>query len=331
MKILVTGGAGFIGSHVVESYLGRAEIVVLDNLRTGHPQNLQGLDCRFVQGSILDRSVLAEAMKGVDFVFHLAAMVSVPESMAKPHETLELNVTGLLNVLEAARAERVKKLVFASSAAVYGENPAQPKVETQTPDPRSPYAITKLDGEYYCGLYAREGWLATACLRFFNVFGPRQDPKSAYAAAVPIFLAKALAGEPLTIFGDGGQTRDFIFVKDIVGALAFVAENASAEGVFNVGYGGAISILEIAKEILRLTGSRSPVEFATWRPGDLRHSTADSSRLRNFGWVPAFNVSTGLEAMLKLSQVSGDAILCGLPLDRISQSAADSLSETSPP
>lgn len=298
MKILVTGGAGFIGSHVVEAYQGRAEVIVLDNLRTGHAENLAGLDCRLVEGSILDRVVLEECMAGVDYVFHLAAMVSVPESMAKPRETVELNVTGLLNVLEAARFAGVKKLVFASSAAVYGENPAQPKIETQTPDPRSPYAITKLDGEYYCALYDREGWLPTACLRFFNVFGPRQDPQSAYAAAVPIFLAKALAGEPLTIYGDGGQTRDFVYVKDIVGALGFVAENPSASGVFNVGYGGAMQILEIAHEILRLTGSTSEIAFAPIRPGDLRHSTADASKLRNAGWNAAYDVPSGLQALI---------------------------------
>ncbi|MEX1120070.1 MAG: NAD-dependent epimerase/dehydratase family protein [Terrimicrobiaceae bacterium] len=304
MKILITGGAGFIGSHVVERYQGRADITVLDNLRTGHASNLAGFDGRVVEGSILDRKLLAELMVGVDYVFHLAAMVSVPESMAKPHETVELNVTGLLNVLEAARSGGVKKLVFASSAAVYGENPSQPKVETQTPDPRSPYAITKLDGEYYCALYDREGWLPTACLRFFNVFGQRQDPKSAYAAAVPIFLAKALANEPLIIFGDGGQTRDFIFVKDIVGALSFVAESADAKGVFNVGYGGAMSVLEIANEILRLTGSRSEIQFAPIRPGDLRHSTADASKLQQAGWKATYDVPTGLQELICRSLTS---------------------------
>lgn len=193
----------------------------------------------------------------------------------------------------------MKKLCFASSAAVYGGNPAQPKLESMAPDPRSPYAITKLDGEYYCGLYAREGWLQTACIRFFNVFGPRQDPRSAYAAAVPIFLHRALSGEPITVHGDGGQTRDFIFVKDIVGALAFAAENPHAAGVFNAGYGTSITILELVREILRLTGSRSEIRFEPARAGDIRHSTSDPSKLMAAGWKPRFDVATGLAATMK--------------------------------
>lgn len=297
MKILVTGGAGFIGSHIVEHYQDRAEIVVLDNFRSGYRHNLTGLRCRLVEGSILDRARLDEIMPGTDYVFHLAALVSVPESMAKPRETVDLNVIGLLHVLEAACAAGVKKLVFASSAAVYGANPAQPKVETMAPDPRSPYAITKLDGESYCALYAREKKLPTACLRFFNVFGPRQDPGSAYAAAVPIFRQQAQAGKPLIIFGDGGQTRDFIYVKDIVSALAFAAETPGVDGVFNAGYGGRTRILDLAREIIRTTGSSSTVEFQPERAGDLRHSTADPSRLLATGWRPAFNLARGLEQL----------------------------------
>ncbi len=301
MKILVTGGGGFIGSHVVEHYQGRAEIVVLDNFRTGHRANLDGLDCRLVEGSILDRAGLADTMTGVDLVFHLAALVSVPESMSEPAATVDLNVHGLLNVLEAARHAGARKLVLASSAAVYGENPAQPKVETMTPDPRSPYAITKLDGEYYCGLYARENWLPTACLRFFNVFGPRQDPQSAYAAAVPIFLHRARSGEPITIYGDGGQTRDFIYVKDIVGALAFAAEKAEMIGVFNAGYGGAMTIRELADEILRLTGSSSRIVHEPARPGDIRHSTSDAGKLRSTGWRPRYNQASGLAETIEFN------------------------------
>lgn len=298
MKILVTGGSGFIGSHVVEHYQNRAEVIVLDDLRTGHRKNLDGLKCRFVEGSILDRALVDEVMGGVDYVVHLAALVSVPESMSLPGETVNINVHGLLNVLESARRHGVKKLCFASSAAVYGENPAQPKVESMAPDPRSPYAITKLDGEYYCGLYAREGWLATACLRFFNVFGPRQDPNSAYAAAVPIFLRRARDHEPITIYGDGGQTRDFIYVKDIVGALAFAAETPEASGVFNAGYGSTLSIGGLVREILDLTGSRSEVRHEPVRAGDIRHSTSDPSKLMALGWKPGFDVASGLRRMI---------------------------------
>lgn len=298
MKILVTGGSGFIGSHVVEHYQDRAEVIVLDNLRTGHRKNLEGLKCRFVEGSILDRALLDEVMAGVDYVFHLAALVSVPESMSLPGEAVDINVHGLLRVLESARSHGVKKLCFASSAAVYGENPIQPKVESMVPDPRSPYAITKLDGEYYCALSAREGWLPTACLRFFNVFGPRQDPKSAYAAAVPIFLHRARHNEPVTIYGDGGQTRDFIYVKDIVGALAFAAESPSVTGVFNAGYGGAVTIRELVDEILRLTGSSSAVLHEPTRAGDIRHSTSDASKLRGCGWQPRYSQASGLAEMI---------------------------------
>lgn len=298
MKILVTGGSGFIGSHVVEHYQDKADVVVLDDLRTGHRRNLDGLNCRFVDGSIADMALLDSLMTGVDYVFHLAALVSVPESMSLPQEAVRLNVTGLLNVLESSRRHGVKKLCFASSAAVYGENPMQPKVETMTPDPRSPYAITKLDGEYYCGLYQREGWLSTACLRFFNVFGPRQDPNSAYAAAVPIFLDRARKNEPITVYGDGGQTRDFIFVKDIVGALSFAAENPEVSGVFNAGYGRAMTILELVEEILRLTSSKSKVVFEPVRSGDIRHSTANASKLLATGWVPRFDVPGGLHHLI---------------------------------
>jgi len=299
MKILVTGGSGFIGSHVVEHYQNKAEVVVLDNLRTGHRENLDGLKCQPVEGSILDTELLDSLMAEVDYVFHLAAQVSVPESMSMPQEAVNLNVTGLLNVLESARKHAVKKLCLASSAAIYGENPTQPKVETQLPDPRSPYAITKLDGEYYCGLYRREGWLATACLRFFNVFGPRQDPNSAYAAAVPIFLDRARKNEPITVYGDGGQTRDFIFVKDIVGALSFAAENQDVTGVFNAGYGRAMTILELVEEILSLTGSKSKVVHAPIRLGDIRHSTADPSKLLSAGWQPQFDVPGGLRHLIE--------------------------------
>jgi len=299
MKILVTGGSGFIGSHVVEHYQNKAEVVVLDNLRTGHRENLDGLKCQPVEGSILDTELLDSLMAEVDYVFHLAAQVSVPESMSMPQEAVNLNVTGLLNVLESARKHAVKKLCLASSAAIYGENPTQPKVETQLPDPRSPYAITKLDGEYYCGLYQREGWLATACLRFFNVFGPRQDPNSAYAAAVPIFLDRARKNEPITVYGDGGQTRDFIFVKDIVGALSFAAENPDVTGVFNAGYGRAMTILELVEEILSLTGSKSTVVHVPIRAGDIRHSTADPSKLLSAGWQPQFDVPGGLRHLIE--------------------------------
>lgn len=303
MKILVTGGAGFIGSHIVEHYQeSGAEIRVLDNLRTGYRHNLDGLRHHFIEGSVTDREVVRQAVAGVDYVFHLAAMVSVPESMANPGECVDINVRGLLNVLEEAAAAGARKLVFASSAAVYGDNPAVPKTEAMLPEPTSPYAITKLDGEHYLGMFQREGLLETAALRFFNVFGPRQDPLGAYAAAVPIFIAKALRGEDLTVFGDGGQTRDFIYVKDIVGALVFAAETAGVGGVFNAGYGGQITINELANQIIRATGSSSRIVHAAERPGDVRHSRASADKLRAAGWAPRHSLEDGLAATQEFFQ-----------------------------
>ena len=206
MRVLITGGSGFIGSHIAEYFQGKAEVRVLDNLRSGHRSNLAGLDVEFIEGDIRDRLTVARAMEGVDYVFHLAAMISVPESMSKIVECVEINNTGMIIVLEEAAKAGVKKLCFSTSAAIYGDNPEVPKRETMFPEPKSPYAITKLDGEYYCNMFTQTGRLRTACLRYFNVFGPRQDPKSAYAAAVPIFTAKAVANEPIRIFGDGEQT-----------------------------------------------------------------------------------------------------------------------------
>lgn len=298
MKILITGGAGFIGSHLAARLQSKAEVRVLDNLRTGSRENLRGLKVDFAEGSILDPSRLAATMAGVDYVFHLAALVSVAESVQNPKACAELNVTGHLNVLEAAAAAGVKKLVFASSAAVYGDDPAVPKIETMRPEPRSPYALTKFDGEYYCRLFAEAGRLETASLRFFNVFGPRQDPAGPYGAAVPIFFREALAGRPLRIHGDGGQTRDFIAVEDIAGALDFVAGQPGLTGVFNAGYGDQITILELARKILALTGSSSPIEFISPRPGDVRHSRADTAKLRHIGWKPDGSLDAGLSRLL---------------------------------
>jgi UDP-glucose 4-epimerase len=295
MKILVTGGSGFIGSHIVEHYQGKAEeIRVLDNLRTGYRKNLDGLDCTFIEGSITDRELVRKAVQGVDYIFHLAALVSVPESMAKPAECVDINVHGLLNVLEEAAAAGVQKLVFASSAAIYGDNPTVPKLETMVPEPKSPYAITKLDGEYYLNLFRSEGRLETAAIRFFNVFGPRQDPKGAYAAAVPIFIEKAVKGEDITVFGDGEQTRDFIYVKDIVGALTFAAETPGVTGVFNAGYGGQITINQLAQQILSNAGSSSKVLHAPERPGDVKHSRASNTKLLQAGWTPQYTLEQGL-------------------------------------
>lgn len=299
MKILVTGGAGFIGSHIVEHFQGKAEIRVLDNLRSGYKRNLEGLQCEFIEGSILDRERVRQAVEGVDYIFHLAAMISVPESMLKPIDCVEINTTGTLIVLEEAARAKAKKLVLSSSAAIYGDNPVTPKRESMVPEPKSPYAITKLDGEYYCKMFATEGRLQTACLRYFNVFGPRQDPRSQYAAAVPIFIDRAFKNEPMTIYGDGGQTRDFIYVKDIAAANAFIATQSPATGVFNVAYGNKITINELATTICQLTGSRSEIRHAPERLGDVKHSMAAVDALRATGFVPTGSLRAGLDTTIQ--------------------------------
>ena len=281
-KVLVTGGAGFIGSHIVEELQGKAEIVVLDSLRSGYRHNLDGLECEFIEGDIRDRATVKAAMRGVDHVFHLAALVSVPESMDKINECVEINAQGFVNVLEEAQAAGVEKLCFSTSAAIYGDNPTVPKIETMFPEPKSPYAVTKLDGEYYAGMFTRERGLPCACLRYFNVFGPRQDPKGAYAAAVPIFITRALAGEEIAIYGDGEQTRDFIYVKD------------DATGVFNIARGGRITINDLAETIVRLTGSGSKIRHLPERAGDVKHSMACVDKAAQAGYRAGHTFDAGL-------------------------------------
>jgi UDP-glucose 4-epimerase len=283
--VLITGGSGFIGSHIAALASKHADVRILDNFRSGFRENLNGIAHELVEGSIEDIDVLNAVMSGVDYVFHLAAMISVPESMLKPTECVAVNTVGTLNVLEAAAQAGVKKLVLSSTAAIYGDDPTLPKVESLPPCPKSPYAVTKLDGEYYCAMYTAMGRLETACLRYFNVFGPRQNPKSAYAAAVPIFLSRALRGEDITIFGDGGQTRDFVHVSDIAGANWHAATTADMTGVYNVACGKSLSIRELAEQIIATTGSRSKIDYQPERLGDIRHSIADVSRLTAAGYV----------------------------------------------
>jgi len=294
MKVLITGGAGFIGSHLVEYFQRKAEVRVLDNLRSGFRANLAGLECEFIEASIMDREAVRAAMDGVDYVFHLAAMISVPESMENPVGCTEINTVGTLIVLEEAARAGVKKLSLGSSAAVYGNNPTVPKREEMIPEPASPYAISKLDGEYYCALFTATGRLATVALRYFNVFGPRQNPASAYAAAVPIFVQRALRNEPITIHGDGMQTRDFISVRDIARANAFFVTESRQTGVFNVARGGSLSIRDLAERIVSLTGSASEIVHGPARAGDVRHSTASLDRLSGAGFTAGLDFDTAL-------------------------------------
>ena len=299
MIVLITGGAGFIGSHLVEYFRGKATVRVLDNLRTGSTRNLDGLGCEFSEGSITDRDAVRAAMAGVDYVFHLAAFVSVPESVEKPVECIEINSIGTLIVLEEAARAGVKKLCASSSAAIYGDTPVTPKVETLPPAPRSPYAITKLDGEYYCAMFQQAGLLQTVALRYFNVFGPRQDPRGAYAAAVPIFIESALANRPITIFGDGCQTRDFISVQDVVAANVHFATTPDLGGVYNVARGGTLAINDLAEIIIALTGSRSEIVHEAERAGDVKHSTASIEKLRAAGFEPGADFEEALATTVK--------------------------------
>jgi UDP-glucose 4-epimerase len=301
--VLITGGCGFIGGHLARHWLSRgAKVRVIDNLRSGNPANLEGCGVDFFQASILDRKALAQAMAGVDFVFHLAAMVSVPESMDAITECIELNSVGIVAVLEEAARAGVRRVVHSSSAAVYGESPEVPKIESLPPDPRSPYAITKLDGEYYADLFRRTGRVDAVSLRYFNVFGPRQNPRSAYAAAVPIFIEKALQHQPLLIHGDGGQTRDFVYVEDVAAANAFVATHSDAQGTYNVGYGQSITIRELAEKIVSITGSPSEIQYGAPRPGDVRHSLASPQRLFDLGFRPTGTFDQGLTTTVQWFQ-----------------------------
>jgi len=294
-RVLITGGAGFIGSHLAAACQGRAAVRVLDDESSGRLENLAGLDVETHRGSVLEPADCERAADGVDVVFHLAAFVSVPASMDRPEDCARLNVLGTLNVLRAAAAAGARRLIFASSAAVYGEDPTLPKHEGLPPDPRSPYAMTKQDGEFYTAMYHGRGSLRTASARFFNVYGPRQDPKSPYAAAVPRFITRALAGEDLVIYGDGGQTRDLIAVNDIAGGLLHLAGHPDLEGVFNLGQGSAISVLDLAEVIRRRTGSRSRIRHDPERPGEVRHSVASIERIRATGWSPRIGLEEGLE------------------------------------
>lgn len=301
-KVVVTGGAGFIGSHIVEYWLGAgAEVHIIDNLRTGFLSNVQLFpDAVFHNGSITDRKLVFDVLRNADYVHHLAAFVSVPESIEKPVECYDININGLLNVLDGSKEFGIKKIVFSSSAAVYGDNPESPKRISTKTGPKSPYGSTKLEGEEHLKSFHDLHGLGAVSLRYFNVFGPRQDPKSQYAAAVPIFINRALKNEPVIIYGDGSQTRDFIFVKDVVNANLIAATNNNVNGVFNVASGCAVSILQIAESIIRITGSSSKIEFRGERAGDIKHSLASIDETKmDLGFSPQSDLAEGLEKTIE--------------------------------
>ena len=305
MKVVVTGGAGFIGSHIVEHWYEKgADVHILDSLRSGYEKNINNFsNVVFQKGSITDKNLTNSVIEGADYVFNLAALVSVPESLEKTDECIDINVKGLLNILDASKEHGVKKVVHSSSAAIYGDDPRLPKDISMRPKPQTPYGITKLDGEYYLQMYYEQYGLPTTSLRYFNVFGPRQDPKSQYAAAIPIFVFKALKNETITIYGDGEQTRDFVYVKDVVKANVLAAESNGVAGVFNVANENAITIKNLAELIIKTTNSKSEILFEDERPGDIKHSLASIKETREtLKFEPSFDLISSLETTIKYFQ-----------------------------
>ncbi len=298
VRVIVTGGAGFIGSHLAEELLKRGyQVIILDDLSTGKRGNIEPIliqgDIQFIEGSVTDLPLLNKLFQNVSYVFHLAAIPSVPRSIENPLASHDVNATGTLNVLLAAKDNKVKKVIYASSSSVYGDTPTLPKREDMPTNPQSPYAVTKLAGEYYCQIFYEVFALPTICLRYFNIYGPRQDPSSQYAAVIPRFVDRLFRGEPPIIFGDGEQTRDFTFVKDAAEANILATES-DATGVFNIGTGKRVSINELARLITRLIGKDIEPIYQESRPGDIRHSLADISKAKQFGYNPKYNLEEGL-------------------------------------
>jgi UDP-glucose 4-epimerase len=297
---LVTGGAGFIGSGLVRRLLAKGEDVrVFDDLSTGSTDNLEEIrtDVEIVVGDVRDLVALRRAMRGVDVVYHLGALGSVSRSVADPITTHAVNATGTLNVLEAARNSGVRRVVYASSSSVYGDTPTLPKHEGMAPMPKSPYAVSKLTGEAYCRAFASSYGSETVALRFFNVFGPRQDPGSQYAAVIPAFASRLLSGDRPVVFGDGNQSRDFTFVDNAVEACVLAA-GAGPEAMgeaMNVGCGGRTSLLELLEAIGALMGRDVAPDFGPPRPGDVLHSEAAISKAEQLiGYHPVVGVQEGL-------------------------------------
>lgn len=293
-KVVVTGGCGFIGSHLVETLCQQHEVIVIDNLQSGYRSHIESFiqhnNVKLINTDIQHTDALKEYLQNVESVFHLAANISVPESIKQPVKYFETNCMGTLKLLMACCEANVKNFVFSSSAAVYGDNPINPKREGMLPEPQSPYAVTKLDGEFCGQFYAKEYGINFSVLRYFNVFGPRQIPRSAYASVIPLFINQALQNKTITIFGDGEQTRDFVFVKDIVQANILAA--AHPGNVFNVANGESMTINDLAYLIIELTHSKSKIDYQPPRHGDITHSSGDNTKIRqhlNFQSNYSFN------------------------------------------
>jgi UDP-glucose 4-epimerase len=299
MKVLVTGGAGFIGSHIVDALVARGhQPVVYDNLSTGNARNLEGVSdtIRFVEADIRDLESLEEASRGCELAFHLAAMVSVPQTVEEPLESCQINEAGTLNVFEACKRNGTKRVVFSSSCAIYGDAPGLPKREDMLPKPQTPYAVQKLAGEQYAGVFHDLYGLETVSLRYFNVFGPRQDPSSPYSGVISIFMTRAARRQAPVIYGDGLQTRDFIFVADVVQANLLAAETPKAAGhIFNIGNGCQVSVNRLWEMICEAEGTRIAPEYGPPRSGDILESEADISSAKEIlGFDPKHGVREGL-------------------------------------
>jgi len=304
MKALVTGGAGFIGSHIVERLLGLGhEVRVVDDFSSGSRANLEpmlGQKLEVVEADIRNGWQMKDLAGGCEVIFHEAAIVSVPYSVEHPQETHDVNLQGTLNVLEAARHAKSRRLVFASSAAIYGDAPGLPKHEGMLPSPIAPYGLEKLTGEHYLSIFARLYGVETVSLRYFNVFGPRQDPKSAYSGVISVFADRAKRGEPLTIFGDGLAHRDFVYVEDVVQANLLAAEKPGISGAaFNVARGEKTTLNELASTVGRIVGKDLLIRHDPPRAGDITESVADISRAKALlGYEPKVAVEEGLRRLL---------------------------------
>ncbi len=306
MTVLVTGGAGFIGSHVVDRLVDHGTRVrVLDNLSTGKRENLPADGVEFVHGDVRDRSAVDAALRGVQAIIHLAAVASVQASVDDPLGTHATNLLGTLNLLESARAQGVARMAYASSAAIYGDTQQLPVSETSTPMPLSPYAADKLAGEHYLTFYANKFGIQGTAFRFFNIFGPRQDPSSPYSGVISIFVERLRNDAPVTIFGDGMQTRDFVYVGDLAKILVQSLDRPETVGkVMNVGRGVECSLLDLLSVLERLTQRKLKRKYEAQRVGDILRSCADVTRLRaGFGYVPATPLDDGLAQLLRHERV----------------------------
>lgn len=298
MKYLVTGGAGFIGSNITAKLLEMGEDVrIIDNFSTGRPQNIEPYlnDIELIDGDICDYWTVVKAVKGVDYVLHQAALASVPRSVDNPLSSNNVNINGTLNLLEAAKNAGVKKFVMASSSSIYGESEELPKHEGMRPSPLSPYAVTKLTNEYYLQVYWELYKFPTVALRYFNIFGPNQDPKSQYAAVFPLFINWLLKGQPPIVFGDGSQSRDFTYIDNAVQANILAATNDKIVGSqYNVACGGQFTINETIDLLNEILGTDIKAQYNPERQGDIKHSYASIDKLKKFGYNPTVSFKDGL-------------------------------------